>query len=130
MNRVYCKNFYNTYDVSLNIARLLPTEHVDGSSIYIGHCIEHTHAGGSILLEHEHSKYEKKTFNVLHGRCEAKGLVTLGYSKKWFVFWRHEEETGALVSSLYFIQSFAYREALIYYIKCICIVYNKCQYCS
>ena len=60
---MYCKTFYNTYGVSLEIARLLPTEQVDKSSIYIGHCMEHTLACGSILLECEHLKSQKKTFN-------------------------------------------------------------------
>ena len=61
---VFCKTFYSTYGVSLEIARLLPTELVDKSSIYIGHCIEHALAGGSILLEHEHLKSQYMTFNV------------------------------------------------------------------
>ena len=64
MNRVSCKTFCNTYRLSLEIARILPTEQVDKSSIDIGHCIEHTLAGGSILLEHEHLKSQNKTFNV------------------------------------------------------------------
>ena len=62
---MYCKKNYNTYSVTLEFAyQGLSTTKIadDNCFIYIRHSLEHTLAGGSILLEHEHLKSQKNTF--------------------------------------------------------------------
>ena len=53
---MYCKPFQNTYGAGLEIEHPLPAEQDEKSFIYLTHFIEHTLAGGLILLEHEHLK--------------------------------------------------------------------------